>query len=81
MAPGSDRDVLDDFYSDTAIGVISVGDLLDLPQTGHADAPALLRVVGVEHQLSSNYRGHFGHFIRVFTEEVPNVSTTRHGPR
>jgi hypothetical protein len=31
MSPGTDHDVLDDIYSDTAIGAPSVGDLLDLP--------------------------------------------------
>ena len=77
MSPGSDRDVLDDIRSDTPIGAISVGDLLDLPQTSHPAAAPLLRVVGVEHQIYSNDRSGFVHFVRLFTEEVPDTCETR----
>jgi hypothetical protein len=71
MSPGSDQDVLDDIYSDTAIGAISVGDLLDLPQASHPAAPPLLRVVGIEHQICPCYRGGFAHFTLLFTERSP----------
>jgi hypothetical protein len=77
MSPGSDRDVLDDIHSDTPIGTISVGDLLDLPQTSHPAAAPLLRVVGVEHQIYSNDRSGFVHLVRLFTEEVPDTGETR----
>jgi hypothetical protein len=81
MSPGSDQDVLDDIYSDTAIGAISVGDLLDLPQNSHPAAPPLLRVVGIEHRICLRYRGGLAHFTRLFTEEVPDTRETRLGSR
>jgi hypothetical protein len=79
MSPGSDREILDDIYSDAVIGTISVGDLLDLPQTSHPAAPPLLRVVGIEHQICPIYRGGFAQVTRLFTEEVPDTRETRLG--
>jgi hypothetical protein len=77
MAPGSVEGVLGDFEADAPFGSIAAGDLLNLPELRREGVDPLLRVVAVEHLIST--REGFSHFIRLFTEVAPDNRETRVG--
>ena len=71
------------FESDVPFGTVSVGDLLNSgfwgenALAGQDDGWSLLRVVGIEHILSSRH-GEIIHHAMIHTEAVPDTYETRY---